>query len=54
MNSIIFNRGVADAFEVCARVKGKDWSWINVRSRSTSFPFSSWYMVPWECMRMIA
>ena len=53
-NFIIFNRGVADASEVCARVQAKVWSWINVRSRSASFPFSSWCMVPLECMRMVA
>jgi len=52
-NFIIFNRGVADVSEVCARVQAKVWSWINVRSRSALCPFSSWCMVPLECMRMV-
>ena len=55
-NFIIFNRGVTDASEVsevCARVQAKVWSWINARSRSASFPFSSWCMIPLECMRMV-
>ena len=52
-NSIIFNRGAADASEVCARMQAKVWSWITVKSRSTSFPFSSWCLDPLECMRMV-
>ena len=40
-NSIIFNRRVADASEVCVMVQINVWSWISEKCRSASFSFSS-------------
>jgi len=52
-NSIIFNRGVADASEVCSLMQAKVWSWMSVKSCSASVPFSSWCLEPLECMRLV-
>jgi len=51
-NFIVFNRGVADALEVCALMQANVWSWISTKSRSASFPFSNWCLEPLECMRL--
>ena len=52
-NSIIFNRGVADASEVCSLMQGKVWSWISTKSRDASVSFSSWCLEPLVCMHLI-
>jgi len=40
-NSVIFNRGVTDVFEVFASVQVKVWSWIYAKSAFAYFPYSS-------------
>jgi len=52
-NSIIFNSGVADVFEVFASVQVKVWSWIHAKSRFSYFPYSSWVLNPLDYMRLI-
>jgi len=53
-NSVIFNRGGADASEVFALVQVNVWSWISVKSRSTWFSYSNWCLEPLVCMRMVS
>jgi len=38
-NSIIFNRGVEDVFEVFASMQVKVWFWIVAKSNSDYFPY---------------
>ena len=52
-NSIIFNRGVADASEVCTLMQANIWSWISAKSRIASVSFSSLCLEPLECMRLL-
>ena len=53
INSVIFNRGVTDASEVCTLMQAKVWSWISAKSSTTSVSFSSWCLEPLECMRLV-
>ena len=52
-NSIIFNREVADASEVCTLMQVNVWSWISAKSNTNSISFSSWCLEPLECMRLV-
>jgi len=52
-NSVIFNRGVEDVFEVFASMQVKVWSWIVAKSNSVYFPYSSWVLNPLACMRLL-
>jgi len=52
-NSVIFNRGVADALEVFTSVQVKVWSWIFAKSRYAYFSYPSWVLDPLACMRLI-
>jgi len=53
-NNIILNRGVADASEVCALMQVKVWTWVSTKSRYAPFSFFSWFLVPLECMSLVA
>jgi len=52
-NSVIFNKGVTDASEVCTLMQTKVWSWISAKSSTTSVSFSSWCLEPLEYTRLI-
>jgi len=51
-NSIIFNRGVEDVFEVFASMQVKVWFWIVAKSNSDYFPYFSWVLNHLACMRL--
>jgi len=52
-NSVIFDRGVANALEVFQLVQVKVWSWIYAKSRCASFVYSNWVLNPLTCMRLV-
>ena len=52
-NSVIFNRGVADAVKVFVLAQVNVWSWIYAKSSCDLFPYSNWVLNSLDCMRMI-
>jgi len=52
-NYIVFQRGVADAFEVFVLVQVKVWSWVSTNFRLASFSFSDWCLELMVCMRLV-
>ena len=53
-NRIIFNRGVADEYEVFVLAQVKAWSWVSTNSRLVSFSYSDWCLAPLECTRLVS